>query len=60
MQEYQLYKKKNNNKFLLKKAKEILESKSFFEYILTIGIPISGNSVRITSKDIENYYFMEE
>lgn len=52
--------KKNNNKFLLKKAKEILESKSFFEYILTIGIPISGNSVRITSKDIENYYFMEE
>lgn len=52
--------KKNNNKFLLKKAKEILESKSFFEYILTTGIPISGNSVRITSKDIENYYFMEE
>lgn len=51
---------KNNNKFLLKKAKEILESKSFFEYVLTIGIPISGNSVRITSKDIENYYFMEE
>ena len=52
--------KNNNNKFLLKKAKEILESKNFFEYILTIGIPISGNSVRITSKDIENYYFTEE
>ena len=52
--------KENNNKFLLKKAKEILESKDFFEYILSIGIPINGNSVRITSKDIENYYFMEE
>ena len=52
--------KEKNNKFLLKKAKEILESKDFFEYILSIGIPINGNSVRITSKDIENYYFMEE
>lgn len=52
--------KESNDKFSLKKAKKILESKSFLEYVHAVGIAISGNSVRVTSKDIENYYFMEE
>lgn len=41
----------------LDKAKEILESDAFMEYVKDVGIHISGNSLRITSKDIMNYYF---
>lgn len=41
----------------LKEAKKILESKEFFEYIKGVGISASGDSIRITSKDIDNYYF---
>lgn len=41
----------------LEMAKEILESKEFLEYIKSVGINASGNSYRITSKDISNYYF---
>lgn len=46
--------KKNNS---LDKAKEILESKEFLEYALSIGVHMSGNSVRIMSKDIMEYKF---
>lgn len=41
----------------LKEAKEILESKEFFEYVRNIGINASGESIRITSSDINNYMF---
>lgn len=41
----------------LKEAKEILESKEFFEYVKNIGINASGDSMRITSSDINNYMF---
>lgn len=41
----------------LENAQKILESKRFFEYIKDIGINASGNSIRITSNDINNYIF---
>lgn len=41
----------------LDKAKKILESKAFLTYIKSVGINASGDSYRITSKDISNYYF---
>lgn len=41
----------------LKTAKKILESNEFLEYIKSVGINASGNSYRITSKDISNYFF---
>lgn len=41
----------------LEQARQILESQEFFEYIEKIGIHASGESYRITSKDISNYEF---
>lgn len=41
----------------LDRAKEILESKNFLNYVKDIGINASGESIRITSKDINNYVF---
>lgn len=38
-------------------AKDILESDKFLDYIKSVGINASGDSYRITSKDISNYYF---
>lgn len=49
--------KENNNRFDLNFAKMILESEEFLNYVKKIGINISGTSLRITSKDIENFYF---
>ena len=49
--------KENNNRFDLNFAKRILESEEFLNYVKKIGINISGTSLRITSKDIENFYF---
>lgn len=41
----------------LAKAKEILESESFYKYVQDIGINASGSSMRITAVDINNYEF---
>ena len=41
----------------LQRAKSILESNDFYQYVQNVGIHINGNSVRVTSKDIENYHF---
>lgn len=49
--------KKNNKVYDLAFARKILEEKSFMDYVKRTGINISGNSLRITSKDIENYRF---
>lgn len=49
--------KEDNNEYALTDAKEILRSDEFKEYVFKVGIPISGKSVRITSKDVENYMF---
>lgn len=45
------------NEYDLEDAKTILESDSFFRYVLQIGIHMNGESYRITSKDILNYQF---
>lgn len=41
----------------LEEAEAILKSDDFFNYIKNIGIHASGESYRITSKDISNYEF---
>ena len=41
----------------LEEAEEILKSKEFFDYIEAKGINASGNSLRITSKDINEFRF---
>lgn len=43
--------------FSLDDAKRILESKMFLSYVQNVGIHISGESVRITSKDIMDFRF---
>lgn len=40
----------------LEKAKEILESKEFLEYIENVAVSANGVTKRISSKDIENFY----
>ena len=52
-----IVKKDNNNAITLDKAMEILKGRDFMQYVLDIGIHISGSSLRITSKDIEDYRF---
>lgn len=46
-----------NPEYSLDDAAEILKSKRFLKYVEGIGINISGNSVRVTCKDINNYEF---
>ena len=49
--------KNRHQKHDLDFAKRILKSKNFLEYVKSVGINISGSSLRITSKDIEDFYF---
>ena len=49
-----------NNEYTLEDAIRILESRDFRQYVLDVGIHISGSSLRITSKDVEDYRFEEE
>ena len=49
--------KEDNNEYELIDAMRILRSGEFKEYVFKVGISISGKSVRITSKDVENYMF---
>ena len=46
-----------NEKYDLDIAKKILESEDFLNYVNKIGINVNGKSLRITCKDINNYYF---
>lgn len=41
----------------LEVARKILESKEFFKYVIEIGTPASGRSVRITADDINKFQF---
>lgn len=52
-----IVKSESNSKFTLDDAIHILESVEFRKYVQQVGIHISGSSLRITSKDIENYLF---
>lgn len=45
------------NEALLNDAKLILQTKRFYEYLLTRGVKVSGNSIRISSKDVEEYRY---
>lgn len=47
----------NNSEYTLDDAMCILQSRDFKQYVMDVGIHISGNSLRITSKDIEEYRF---
>ena len=47
----------SNNEYTLEDAVRILESRDFRQYVLDVGIHISGSSLRITSKDVEEYKF---
>ena len=47
-----------NNSYDLDDAVAILTSKEFLKYVQGIGISISGKSLRITCKDINNYEFL--
>ena len=49
--------KADNAEYTLEDAIRILQSERFKKYVDGIGIHINGNSLRITSKDIENYMF---
>ena len=49
--------KKENKTYRLEDAKAILESDEFMKYVERVGIHISGTSLRITSKDIEEFKF---
>ena len=44
-------------KYSIDEGIDILMQETFFRYAQNIGIHINGNSVRITSKDIEEYRF---
>ncbi|WP_375199894.1 Eco57I restriction-modification methylase domain-containing protein [Lysinibacillus sp. RS11] len=44
----------------LEVAKKILSNKDFYDYVKLIGINASGNSLRITVKDIGNFEFEKE
>ena len=49
--------KNDNSQYTLGDAEIVLSSDAFLQYIKNVGIPISGQSVRITSKDVEDYKF---
>lgn len=46
-----------SNKLSIDDGIAILKEKSFLKYVRNVGIPINGISIRITSKDIEEYLF---
>lgn len=49
--------REDNLNFVLEDAENILRSDEFRQYVYDVGIHISGSSLRITSKDIEEYRF---
>ncbi|WP_064592251.1 Eco57I restriction-modification methylase domain-containing protein [Streptobacillus moniliformis] len=49
--------RKEHQEYDLDFAKRILESENFMDYVKKVGINISGSSLRVTSKDIEEFNF---
>lgn len=49
--------REDNDLYTLEDAINILENRRFMQYVLDVGVHISGSSLRITSKDIEDYRF---
>lgn len=52
-----IYITSKNAGFTLDDAERILNSESFYNYIMKIGVNINGKSVRISCKDINEYRF---
>ncbi|WP_252509188.1 Eco57I restriction-modification methylase domain-containing protein [Treponema denticola] len=52
-----IFVKQKTCEYSLKDAINILTSQQFIDYAYNVGININGTSVRITVKDIMNYYF---
>ncbi|KZE74386.1 hypothetical protein AV654_29290 [Paenibacillus elgii] len=48
---------KEGSTYLLEDAKSILKSSEFMEYVKKVGISVSGKSIRITCKDINDFKF---
>lgn len=46
--------------YSLNDAIRVLQSDHFMKYVQSLGISVSGNSKRITCKDINNYMFIKE
>ncbi len=46
--------------YTLADAERILRDERFVKYVKSIGISVSGNSKRITCKDVNNYMFVRE
>lgn len=44
----------------LDKAKKLLESESFYQYVRSIGINANGSSIRITAGDINDFEFFKQ
>lgn len=44
--------------YTLEYAEEILRSQAFMEYVKKVGIAVSGTSIRISCKDINNFRFV--
>lgn len=49
--------KEGNGGLTIDDAIEVLQHRNFMQYVLDVGIHISGSSLRVTSKDIEDYRF---
>ena len=41
----------------LDNARLILQTQRFYNYLLTKGVKVSGDSIRISSKDVEEYLY---
>lgn len=52
--------KENQREYSLSKAKDILNSNLFLEYVKDIGVISNGNSFRISPKDINDFTFYAE
>lgn len=49
-----------NSEYSLDDAIKILQSDHFIDYVHSLGISVSGNSKRITCKDVNDYLFIKE
>lgn len=41
----------------LDEARLILQTERFYNYLLTKGVKVSGDSIRVSSKDVEDYMY---
>lgn len=46
--------------YTLQQALTLLKSKKFYEYVMALGVSVSGKSKRITCKDVCSFVFNEE